>query len=407
MEIRVSRSRENTPRVNIQFAFHEKRGIHGSVKKAKTMKLPRESLERELESRLRLMLEAIPGFGAGVKVWRNPAVSRKPFDIMGELELPGTGDRVELWVDCQELPRPSRFPYVALTNDFRRDGARKTIVPVLAAPHISPRMAALCEENGWSWFDLAGNCRLVVPGALYIERTGLEAVYQRPKPKANLGTAASARVLLSLLAPQTAGRKWTQTALQKYWQGGVSIGLVNKVVTYLREEAWLEVLDGGTFRLKDPVGLLEVWRKAYRFDRHRRMGYFTLLKPQELQKRLVSLNEAEEEVAYAAFSAADFQAPSVRQNKTWLYVSDAALDEFAEVAEAKRVESGENLVVLIPDDAGVFYMGDHDSGTRLSCTNPVITWLDLRHAGGRGDEAAEAILNQCLKPAWEGVAAHV
>jgi hypothetical protein len=213
-------------------------------------------------------------------------------------------------------------------------------------------------------------------------------------------------VLLALLAPQKAGARWTQTTLQKYCEPGVSIGLVNKVITHLREEAWLEQLDDGKFRVKDAVGLLEVWRKAYRFDRHRKVGYFTLLKPPELQKRLERLNDAGGEVAYAAFSAADFQAPSVRQNKTWLYVSDAALDEFVAVTEAKRVASGENLVVLIPDDAGVFHMGDHSDG-RLGCTNPVITWLDLRHAGGRGDEGAEAVLNQCLKPVWEGANQHV
>jgi hypothetical protein len=365
-----------------------------------------ESLERELEKRLRDILESIPGLGSGVKVWRNPAASDRPFDIMGELELPRTKDRVELWVECKELPRPSQFPFVNLRNRFLQDGSRETVVPVLAAPHISPRMAELCEEHGWSWFDLAGNCRLVVPGALYVERTGLTAVHARPKPKANLGTAASGRVLLALLAPQKAGAKWTQTTLQKYCEPGVSIGLVNKVITHLREEAWLEQLDDGKFRVKDAVGLLEVWRKAYRFDRHQKVGYFTLLKPPELQKRLERLNDADGEVAYAAFSAADFQAPSVRQNKTWLYVSDAALDEFVAVTEAKRVASGENLVVLIPDDAGVFYMGGHSDG-RLGCTNPVQTWLDLRHVGGRGDEAAEAVLNQCLKPIWEGANQHV
>jgi hypothetical protein len=30
----------------------------------------------------------------------------------------------------------------------------------------------------------------------------------------------------------------------------------------------------------------------------------------------------------------------------------------------------------------------------------VQTYVDLAHAGGRGEEAAEAILNQRLKPAW-------
>jgi hypothetical protein len=385
--------------------FHGIACFHADVKGAFPVNQSPELLERELARQLLSILEGVPGIDGAAKVWRNPAVSDRGFDIMGELSLPRSGAKVELWVECRNQPRPSQFPFASLRNRFPEDGSRESRVPVLAAPYVSPRMAQLCGEHGWSWYDLAGNCRLVVPGALYIERTGNEPVHQRPKPKANLGTAASARVLLALLAPQKAGAKWTQTALQKYCEPGVSIGLVNKVVTHLRDEAFLEVLEDGRFRVKDAVGLLEVWGAAYRFDRHQKVRYFTLLKPKELQWRLERLNEPEAgEVAYAVFSAADFQAPSVRQNKTWVYVNDAALDEFMNVTEAKKVDSGENLVVLIPDDDGVFYMGDPGYGGRLTCTNPVITWLDLLHVGGRGAEAAEAIMNQCLKPAWEGVA---
>ena len=74
------------------------------------------------------------------------------------------------------------------------------------------------------------------------------------------------------------------------------------------------------------------------------------------------------------------------------------------MAEAKLVDSGENLIVLIPEDDGVFYLGE--GGTmgeqRLSCTNPVQTYVDLFHCGGRGEEAAEALLEQNLKRAWKG-----
>ena len=66
------------------------------------------------------------------------------------------------------------------------------------------------------------------------------------------------------------------------------------------------------------------------------------------------------------------------------------------------MDSGENLVVLIPEDDGVFYLGDGGSTgeQRLSCTNPVQTYVDLFHCGGRGEEAAEALLEQNLKRAW-------
>ena len=102
------------------------------------------------------------------------------------------------------------------------------------------------------------------------------------------------------------------------------------------------------------------------------------------------------------FSAADLQAPAVRQPRKWLYVDSEIEREVASKVEAKVVDSGENLIVLIPDDAGVFYRAEPGSN-RLPCTNTVQTSVDLAKAGGRGEEAAEAILEQRLMPAWVAV----
>ena len=109
--------------------------------------------------------------------------------------------------------------------------------------------------------------------------------------------------------------------------------------------------------------------------------------------------DGEGRLAYAAFSAADLQAPAVRQPRTWLYLDPNIEQEFQSVVEAKSVDSGENLVVLIPDDRGVFYRAE-PGGNRAACTNAVQTYVDLAHSGGRGEEAADAILQQRLKPAW-------
>jgi hypothetical protein len=54
---------------------------------------------------------------------------------------------------------------------------------------------------------------------------------------------------------------------------------------------------------------------------------------------------------------------------------------------------------MIPDDSGVFYRVE-TGVNRPSCTNAVQTYADLASSGGRGEEAAEAILQQRLKPAW-------
>jgi rhodanese-related sulfurtransferase len=275
-------------------------------------------------------------------------------------------------------------------------------VPVLALPWISPRIAELCAEHGWSWFDLAGNHRLDIPGLLRLQRTGKAAVHQSPKPTANLSTPEAGRVVRALLLPDNAGMRWTQREMQNHCQPNVSLGLVNKVVRHLRDEAFIEESPDG-FHLRDPLKLLLAWRDVYRFDRHERRGYFTLLQGKKLREALYRFGLHAELTTYASFSAAEFQAPHVRQPKTWLYVRQHDLSKFEEMVEAKPVESGENIVVLIPDDEGVFYMADggNPGDLRLACTNEVQTYVDLCHSGGRGQEAAEALLEQRLKPEWK------
>jgi hypothetical protein len=286
----------------------------------------------------------------------------------------------------------------------------RVAVPVLAMPFVSPRLADLCVQHGWSWYDLAGNCHIEAPGAIYLERQGLAPVHRLPRPKANLSTPEAGRVIRALLAPENSGRRWTQRDMEAHF-GQLkkpipepSLGLVNKVVQHLRDEAFIEALPEGGFALRDPLKLLFVWREAYRFDQHERRGYFTLLRGMQLREALYKLDVvAGGFAAYAAFSAADFQAPHVRQPKTWIYVRRDYVQHFEKLTEAKPVDSGENVVVLIPDDDGVFYLGEggYIGERRMPCTNPVQTYIDLFQCGGRGKEAAEALLEQTLNPEWK------
>jgi len=371
------------------------------------MNRPTESLpalEIALAEKLRALLSSIRWLSE-VQVIGNPAEFQRAFDFCVRFHMP-RGREIELWADCRAEPRPSQFPAVASERDFDQGATKRVRLRVLAAPHISPRMAEVCESHGWSWFDLAGNCRISVPGVLHLERTGNAPVHTPPRHNANLGTQEAGRVVRALLTPCFAGNRWTQRSMQMNCNPGVSLGLVNKVVRYLRDEAFIESLPDGGFRLSDPVPLLHAWRDAYRFDHHERHGYFTLLQSRQLREALGKLDAfTGGSAAYAAFSAADFQAPHVRQAKTWLYVARHELDRFAEIVQAKPVDSGENLVVLVPSDNGVFYFRDAPDSHEhlLRCTNLVQTYVDLWHSGGRGEEAAEALLEQRLKPAWRAI----
>jgi hypothetical protein len=361
-----------------------------------------EALARKLES----FLSSVSWLRNG-HVKRVAEASDRGYDLEAPLVLPW--GKTVLAIQCRNELRPSSFEALVGKKAFLSQRP-SSVVPVLAMPFVSSRLADLCDQHGWSWYDLAGNCRISVPNAIHLEWRGNEPVHSRVRPKANLSTPEAGRVVRALLAPENTGVRWTQRSMKKHF-GSLqnppikqpSLGLVNKVIKHLRDEAFLETLPEGGFRLHDPVKLLLAWRDVYRFDRHERRNYFTLLQGKELRNALYNLElEAGGFAAYAAFSAAEFQAPHVRQPKTWLYISSDYIERCEELLETKRVESGDNLIVLIPDDAGVFYFGDGAivGERRMAGTNPVQTYVDLFHCGGRGEEAAEALLQQKLMPAW-------
>ncbi len=383
---------------------HEKSYVHGIVNIDIFMNSSRKSsvaLEKALADILRKILNGVDW----LRGWQVEHVNKATgagFDLQATLPLPA-GGKAALCVECKQELRPSTFR-LAADKTFSPGGRPKVVVPVLALPFVSQRVAELCAEHGWSWFDLAGNCRIDIPGLLHLRHTGNKSQHKLQRPTANLSTSEAGRLMRALLALENTGMRWTQREIQKHCQPNVSLGLVNKVVRHLRDEAFIEELDDGGFRLRDPLKLLFAWRDAYRFERHERRSYFTLLQGKRLNDALAKLGSwAVGFAVYAAFSAAEFQAPHVRQPKTWLYVSEREIARFEELLEAKPVDSGENLVVLIPDDDGVFYLPDAGrmSDRWMACTNAVQTYIDLSHSGGRGEEAAEALLEQRLKPAWK------
>jgi hypothetical protein len=365
------------------------------------------ALEKALAAKLDELLRSVQWL-SGWQVKSAREGEKSGCDLWATLPLP-SGGKADLSVWLKRELRPSHFRMLA---DMKISPANpaETVVPMLGTSWVSPRLAALCAEHGWSWFDLAGNYRLDVPGFLYLHHTGNAPVHRQPRPTANLRSPEAGRVIRALLSPENTGIRWTQRSVRDHFQKSESpipapsLGLVNKVVGYLRDESFIELSEDGGFRLRDPAGLFFAWRDVYQFKRQQRLGYFTLLQGIKLRDALVSFGGHHEGgVAYAAFSAAEFQAPHVRQPKTWLYVREDLLPEFEEALEAKLTDTGENLVVLIPSDEAVLYQSESGAtGERaVRCTSLVQTYVDLFHFGGRGKEAAEALFNQRLKPEWK------
>mgnify|MGYP003382579522 CR=1 FL=1 len=360
-----------------------------------------EALERRLGETLRTLLAGPAWLGN----WQVEVVRSGVWDLLASGPLPA-GGRAQLCVEVKKHFAPSQFQSLAGRPCDSQDAIG---LRALAMVHVSPRLAELCNEHGWSWFDLAGNCRLEIPGALLIERSGNAIAGGTSRRRASLGSEEAGLVVRALLATANAGRRWTQRSVVGHFSElptltpEPSLSLVNKVVQHLRREAFLEELPDRGFRVRDYEGLLKAWTTDYRPDSYVRRAWFTLLRGRALSERLASLEddrETKDRALYAAFSAAEIQAPAVRQPRTWLMVDPFGETRVREALEATAVDSGDNIVVLLPNHPGPFYWPDAGAG-RLPCTNPVQTYVDLAHLGGRGEEAAAAILEQCLTLAWK------
>lgn len=395
---------------------HEKCTVHGYVNKGLKVNidnLPHREVERIFIERLRVILaEVFPKVEMDVRSLSGPD---QGVDFIASVQVPN-GPQLELLVEYKTHPRPSlvpesprrvEMPAVSITRDFNADHTIRHIQAwVFAAPFVSPRLAEVCWDRGWGWFDLAGNCRIGVPGLLYLDRKGHAPVHSASRPDVNLGTPEASRILRVLLKSEPEARRWkSQRDLQQATEPGVSLGLVNKIVAHLRSEGYLASDEAEGLRVIDPEKLLFAWRDAYRFDRIPRLDLFTLLKAPEIEKIIREVNlDNSPNLAWAAFSAAERQAPMVRQSKYWLMAAGESPESLREMLQAKPVDTGANLTLLTAPDRGYLADADHESGL-AACTSPLQTYLDTWHAGGRGQEAAEAILDQKLRPKWKQVAA--
>ena len=97
------------------------------------------------------------------------------------------------------------------------------------------------------------------------------------------------------------------------------------------------------------------------------------------------------------FSGSARFAPAVRYQRAMAYVK-ADLDSLIDLLELKPVSSGSNVTLLKPYDEGVFYQTREINGVMVIA--PIQIYLDLLKIRGRGEEAAEAIMDKVIREVW-------
>jgi len=75
-----------------------------------------------------------------------------------------------------------------------------------------------------------------------------------------------------------------------------------------------------------------------------------------------------------------------------------AREDVASLLNLKEVGSGANITLLDPYDEGVFYGTQVIDDIRI--VSPLQIYLDLKGYKGRGEEAADVLLRDVIKPEW-------
>lgn len=317
--------------------------------------------------------------------------------------LPAQPDGPDL-VMSLDLPHGKQILAVEIRNNGQPRIAREAVNKLLRyrnvypdsyclfmAPYISPQATEVCIKDGIGYLDLAGNCFISFE-QVYISREGIPNPFSAKRYLRSLFSPKAARVLRGLLCNPKSTWKMKELADE----AKVSLGQVANVKKLLEDREWIKSTPEGLL-LTEPERLLSEWAGNYTYKKNRVRNFYTLKSVAEIESELARVcSEREVEYALTGFSGAARFAPMVRYQKAMAYIGTTK-EDIAAALNLKEVQSGANVTLLTPYDEGVFYGVKEFEGVRVA--SPVQIYLDLLGLG-RGEEAADAMLREVIRPTW-------
>lgn len=350
---------------------------------ANRMKTKLSEMETTAQNILRSVLEKVP-FLKIVSIEKE----RNGVDFVVNLAL--NNNKQVLIVELKNNGQP-RMAREAVNQLIRYRGSFPNVYSIFMAPYISPQAAEICMKDCVGYIDFAGNSYLSF-GQVYIEQTGRPNPFKTRRDLTSLYSPKASRVLRVLM--NNPGRTWKIQDLAN--EATVSLGQIANVKKLLLDREWIAQQNG--FSLIEPWKLLEGWSDVYTYRKNQVRNFYSLRSIPEIEADLARVCSAKEiEYALTGFSGAARFAPAVRYNRAMAYVSNMP-EDVVSMLNLKEVESGANVMLLGPYDEGVFYGTQVIDDIRI--VSPLQIYLDLKGYKGRGEEAAEVLLRDVIKPKW-------
>lgn len=360
---------------------------------------------QELETAFKNLIKQVPGINdVRIESTSNGGILGAGIDQPDQIhgfEAAFVTPSNEKWIVCvltraSGEPRLIRESCARLLALITKSPGRENLYPVVAAKYISKRSAEICKEMNVGYLDLSGNCRFAFD-SIFIEREVLENKKVEKRPLRSLFSPKSSRVVRIML--EDPSRAWQVQDLSATAQ--ISIGLASKVKQKLLDLDLAMAAPGG-LKLKEPEDVLHEWSREYSYKDNETLGCYAPGGMHELESQLQNYCQLQN-ISYALtlFSASNRIAPFVRGISMSSAFVDATLDQVAKDLGWKPVPSGANFLLLKPLDEFIL----RDTRTSKDWGGMVVSdlqlYLDLASHKTRGQEAAEFLFEQKIRPRWK------
>jgi hypothetical protein len=316
-------------------------------------------------------------------------------------DVVGGPHRPDAYVDVQWEARTARFvvelrgqatPKVFrdAVEQVRAYASASEMLPMVVVPYLSPDRLGDLESRGVSGLDLCGNGVVVVPGELFVLRTGNSNQYPAGRRIRNVYTGASslvARVFLVRPAYDS-----VQSVMDEIVQrgGAVALSTVSKVLKMLDEDLVIRRA-GRTSELLQADELLDRLADAYKPPaiRARRKYRWT----GDRGDILATLRQSNGQVVLTGAGSVDRYAVMPRETTMQCYCRSIAELENKLKGQLEESPRFPDLDLIETDDPSVYFDSRMNSLTSqldggIAIASPTQCWLELQAGDKRQQDAA-------------------
>ena len=298
-------------------------------------------------------------------------------------------------IETKSLAYTDRLQHAIAHLANSTDVLPRGTIPLIAVPFMGDAGRDLCRQASMNWIDLAGNADIQGPGLLI-------RVSGNPNPSTRRGRPSSVFAPRSARATRYLLLHWPQWLTQQAIARGTDLGegYVSRIIRRLEEDELVVRNSDRAVRPRDPAVLLDRWREAYDFSKHRIIqGHLAARSGDDALQQLASSIEAAG-VEYAATGlAAAWQYSHFAAFRTvTAYLKDEPKRNLVAKIGLRLESESPNVWLVIPNDEGVLSGASVRDGVR--CVHPMQVFLDLKGHAERAPEAAERLREEHLT--WSG-----